>query len=189
MVSEIRKAVVEELRGALALSRPEPIPFPPPNDVSAEDQLLHLALTNALEIACGSLLASEFFSLLNAQLWTACDAVQQRGERPSIPALSAELEAAGLVVTETMKVQMEELWIPFTLEGTPSQLAERVREKARARKLIDWMGRMELELRTGVSSSGDVRNKMARWVKGVTDVKPEGGHGPGVRDSRVRDVA
>ena len=188
MVAEIRRAVVEEIRGALLTTREAPLPIPPPNDLRAEEQLLHLALTGKVEIAAGSLLASSFFSLFHAQLWAACDAVQRRGQRVSVPSLAAEMEAAGLTVTETMKVQMEELWIPFTIEGTPTELKERVLEKERGRKLIDWMGRMELELRTGVITSEDVRQKMTRWVEGQKDGKKTE-HVPGIRDRNVREVA
>lgn len=189
MLSEIRKVVSEELRGASLIGRFESSPEPMPCDLRAEDQLLHLALTGKLDVASGSILASEFFSALNAQLWVAAEAVQATGAKVTGGALMSCLEANGQAVTDSVRVEVEELFIPMAIDGTPGELRERVQEKARARKLIDWMGRMQSELRTGTSSSGDVRNKMARWAKGAENGKSEGGHGPGVRDSRVRDVA
>jgi hypothetical protein len=169
MVAEIRKAVCEEVRGALMFVKTDPSPIPPPNDQRAEEQLLHLALTGELNIESGSLLASEFFSPLNAEVWAAADACQRshpEDDKVKGAELLVALEANESVVTDYMKLEIEDLFIPMTIDGSPSELKERVLEKSRARKLIEWIGKMEIELRLGNLSTQDVRQKMLRWAQG-----------------------
>lgn len=160
----VRKAVAEEMRGALLTVQTEPSPLPPPNDVSAEAQLLYLALTGKLEVASGSLLASEFFSPLHRELWAACDGVQRAKLSVTIGTVSTAIASAGVVVTETVEDEIRDLFVPRHLEGTPSELRERVQEKARARRLVEWLGKLQMELRLGNATSGEVRLKMARWA-------------------------
>jgi hypothetical protein len=156
----------------------EPSPIPPPNDIRAEEQLIHLALTGKLNVQSGDLLASEFFSPLNADLWAAIDAIQRThcedplgenfGEEDAPvrgPELLVALEANGSVVTDYMKLEIEDLFIPMTIEASPSELKERIVEKSRARKLIEWIGKMEIELRLGNVSTQDVRQKLIRWAQ------------------------
>lgn len=173
MVAEIRRAVVEEVRGALMSVKSEPSPIPPPNDIRAEEQLIHLALTEKLTVASGSLLASEFFSPLHAELWVAIDAIQRAGKPVTGSNLLLTLETDGRVVTEYMKLEIEELFIPMTIEGSPSELKERIVEKARARKLIEWIGKIEIELRLGNLTSEEARQKMLRWAGGTNAQKPK----------------
>lgn len=170
MVSEIRRAVNEEVRGALMSVKSEPSPIPPPNAIRAEEQLLHLALTGELNIESGALLASEFFSPLNAEVWAAADACQRShpdDDKVKGAELLVALEANESVVTDYMKLEIEDLFIPMTIDGSPSELKERVLEKSRARKLIEWIGKMEIELRLGNLSTQDVRQKMLRWAQKV----------------------
>lgn len=162
----VRKAVNEEVRGALMLVRGEPSPIPPPNDLRAEEELLHLAFLGKLDVTSGTLLASEFFSPLHQELWAATEAVQSLGRPVTGPGLTAAMETAGQVVTDSMKVEIEELFIPMDITGSPGELKDRVQEKSRARRLIEWIGKMELELKLGTLSTGDAKARMAKWVSG-----------------------
>jgi hypothetical protein len=56
---------------------------------------------------------------------------------------------------------------------SPTELRERIQEKARARQLIGWMAKMDMELRTGAATTAEIRKKMARWAEGAKRDQPK----------------
>lgn len=170
-MDQLRKVVYEAVREEFRIFNPAPVAFPLPHDIQAEGELIHLGIAGKLDVRSGSLLASEFFLPLHRMMWEALPALEDAKVSPSVPAFTAELEAKGEVVTETTKVEMEELFIPFTPSGSPTELRERVQEAYRARRMIEWFQRMEADLRVGNASSEDVKRKMLRWASKERDGK------------------
>ncbi len=166
----LRKAFTEELRSELAALAPSMPPLPLPNDVEAERALIGMALRNELCVEQANVRGDEFYVPLYRDIWVSVDAVQRHSMRADsrgsfLARVVMTMEAMEKYSPATVTSEVE--WLEGGLPGphpAVSMMAS-VREKARCRRICEWMRKIDEDLRLGRIDSGKAIERFGKASK------------------------
>jgi hypothetical protein len=149
------KAVQQEIRGEFAMNAPSNCPVPPPSDLPGEAAFLYSFLRGG---GAHGLVEDDFFMPLHQLLFRSGGGI--RGE-----SLAEFLEKEMRCPMNTyIEGAVADIWEPRHMPLEGAHYVESILECSRARKLILWLDKLDMGLRTGGLTTAQVKAKMARWV-------------------------
>jgi len=160
LISEVKRTISEEMRAEFLLFGPQAGPLPPPSDVAMEAGYLREFINNGEVFTV--LVPEDFFLPLHRLMFRAAS------DHDGKPTRQEFLEDLGKLceVTEGIENAVDDIMDPErVLPLKASEMAERILEKSRARKLIEWMQRLDQDLRLGRTTTSQIKEKMVAWAK------------------------
>jgi hypothetical protein len=153
--SALVMAVQQEIRGEFMLNAPSNCPVPPPSDIQGESAFLYSFLRGG---GAHGLVAEDFFVPIHQLLFRSGGRMEPSGvfvfvEREMRCPMAKYLQ-------DVIDAIMDPPMLP--LEG--AAYAPVIKEASKARKLILWLDKLDMGLRTGTMTTDDVRAKMGKWA-------------------------
>ena len=148
------KAVQQEIRGEFMLNAPSNCPVPPPSDLPGEAAFLYTFLRGGP--ACG-LVESDFFMPLHQLLF------RSGGALPHAELLAFMEGAMRCPVDPYIDGVIRDILEPRMLPLGGEYYVASIQECSRARKLILWLDKLDMQLRTGTITTAEVKAKMGKW--------------------------